>query len=76
MRLLFDANLSPGVADALSEVGHEVVGVFDVGLADASDTTILARADSEQRVIVSHDTDFGALLARHDRAIPVTVMAS
>lgn len=74
MRLLIDANLSPRVADALRDGGHDVVHVFDIGLADASDEAILARAESERRVIVSSDTNFGALLARHDRATPSFVL--
>lgn len=62
MRLLLDANLSPRIATVLGEAGHDVVHVFDIGLADAVDTVILEHAAAERRVVVSSDTDFGALL--------------
>jgi predicted nuclease of predicted toxin-antitoxin system len=74
VRLLIDANLSPRVATALADAGHDVVHVFEIGLADASDQSILARAESEGRVIVSSDSDFGALLSRHHRATPSFVL--
>jgi predicted nuclease of predicted toxin-antitoxin system len=37
--------------------------VREIGLADASDDQILDSASLEKRVVVSHDTDFGTLLA-------------
>ena len=37
--------------------------VADVGLLAASDEEILSRADDEERVVLSADTDFGTLLA-------------
>lgn len=74
MRLLVDANLSPRVARRLPDNGHDVVHVFDIGLRSATDPVILARADEAERVIVSSDRDFGALLARHERATPSLVL--
>lgn len=70
MRLLVDANLSPRVVSSLVESGYDAVHVFDIGLADASDPVILLRAADEHRVIVSSDTDFGALLARSQSSEP------
>ncbi|MGF7239462.1 MAG: DUF5615 family PIN-like protein [Frankia sp.] len=64
MRLLIDANLSPRVAARLSDGGHDARHVVDVGLGSASDSEVLAWAASEDRIIVSSDSDFGALLAR------------
>jgi predicted nuclease of predicted toxin-antitoxin system len=74
VRLLVDANLSPRVAELLITAGHDARHVVEVGLTHASDATILAAADDEGRVVVSSDTDFGALLARHDRASPSFVL--
>jgi predicted nuclease of predicted toxin-antitoxin system len=74
VRLLVDANLSPRVAELLIAAGHDARHVVEVGLTHASDATILAAADDEGRVVVSSDTDFGALLARHDRASPSFVL--
>lgn len=74
MRLLLDANLSPRIATVLGEAGHDVVHVFDIGLTDATDIVILEHAAAERRVVVSSDTDFGALLARQRRADPSYVL--
>lgn len=63
MRFLVDANVSPRLAEILCAAGHEAVAVRDLGLGDASDDEILDRAGAEDRVIISHDTDFGTLLA-------------
>lgn len=43
--------------------GHDAVAVRDVGLGDAPDDEILDHAAAEDRVVISHDTDFGTLLA-------------
>ena len=63
MRFLIDANLSPAVADRLRAAGHDAVAVREVGLQHADDERILDVALAADRVIVSHDTDFGTLLA-------------
>jgi predicted nuclease of predicted toxin-antitoxin system len=64
VRLLVDQNLARRVAAALRDAGHDAVHVAERDLASAEDDEILKLASSEERVIVSEDTDFGALLAR------------
>ena len=63
MRFLVDANMSPRVAELLRSSGHDAIAVREVGLADASDDEILDRAATDDRIVISHDTDFGTLLA-------------
>lgn len=74
MRFLVDANLSPRVAAALNAAGHDAVHVAELGLGNASDRAILEAAIGHDRVIVSSDTDFGALLARYERTKPSFVL--
>jgi predicted nuclease of predicted toxin-antitoxin system len=74
VRLLVDANLSPRVAVRLTAAGHDARHVVDAGLVSASDATILAAADADGRVVVSSDTDFGAILARRDLSSPSFVL--
>ena len=44
------------------------------GLAAADDDAVLALAGAEGRVVVSEDTDFGALLARSGASTPSFVL--
>jgi predicted nuclease of predicted toxin-antitoxin system len=67
VKLLIDANLSVRVAHRLTIAGHDARHVFDVELGTATDEEILDAAADDDRVVVSSDTDFGALLARFDR---------
>lgn len=46
----------------------------DRGLSRASDDDILALAVAEGRVLVSEDTDFGALIARSGARVPSLVL--
>lgn len=63
MRFLLDQNLSPKVAAPLRAAGHDVTIAREVGLSAASDDVVMATARLEGRVLVSADTDFGAILA-------------
>lgn len=69
MRFLVD-NLSPVLAEILRTAGHDVSHVREIGLQAAADELVLARAEAEQRVVVSADTDFGALLSRSGARFP------
>ena len=74
MRLLIDNALSPALAAALNTSGHDAIHVRDVGLHDAEDDAIMRLAIAEERVIVSADTDFGALLAVHQGRLPSIIL--
>ncbi len=74
MNFLVDANLSPRLATALAEAGHDAVHVADIGLSRATDRQILDVADRQGRVIVSADTDFGTVLAMTHRTRPSVLL--
>jgi predicted nuclease of predicted toxin-antitoxin system len=62
MRLL-DLDLSPSLCSRFAVGGHEVVHWSSVGELRASDATILNYASQHDMIVVTHDLDFGALLA-------------
>ena len=63
MRLLLDANLSPRVAQALRTAGFDAVHVVDLDMGTATDDEIFDRAAADGLVVITADSDFGALLA-------------
>ena len=63
MRFLVDNALSPVLATLLNQAGHDALHVRALELHRTEDILIFERAAAEDRILVSADTDFGALLA-------------
>lgn len=74
MKWLIDNALSPELSATLQNAGHDAAHVRDYGLQAAADATIFARAEQEDRVIVSADTDFATLLAQRSQSKPSVVL--
>jgi predicted nuclease of predicted toxin-antitoxin system len=74
VKFLLDANLSPEVARLLREAGHDAIHVGDIGLLSAPDPEIMAAAAKEDRILLTADADFGALLALGSLASPSVLL--
>lgn len=63
MRFLTDENMPRGVIRHLRETGHDVLAAREE-LRGANDAVILARPQSEVRILLTQDKDFGELAFR------------
>lgn len=74
MKFLIDNALPPRLATLLLGAGHDAVHVREYGMHAASDEEILARALQEDRVVVSADSDFSAILAAQEANRPSFIL--
>ena len=63
MKLLVDMNLSPRWIGVLTEAGFEAAHWSTLGAKNAPDSEIMAYAKATNSVVLTHDLDFGAMLA-------------
>ncbi len=56
-----DENIQRPVVDYLKQIGVNVFDVNENGLGGSSDTILLEMANQEQRIVLTHDSDFGTL---------------
>lgn len=63
IQLVIDMNLSPDWVTVLEGAGWSSVHWSQIGDGRAADSTILEWALANRRVVLTHDLDFGTLLA-------------
>jgi len=74
MKFLIDNALSPSIAYGLIEKGHDALHVRNIGLAASSDSEIIDMAARQDRVLISSDTDFGAILTFRESTKPSFIL--
>lgn len=66
MKFLIDANLGRKFTNLLKKAGHDALFANDL-LPLSSDEEILAKAEQEERIVITNDKDFGELIFRLGR---------
>lgn len=73
MKLVLDMNLSPAWIPVLKAERHEAIHWSEAGPANARDEQIVAWAKENGTTIITHDLDFGAIIAAAGLRLPSVV---
>jgi predicted nuclease of predicted toxin-antitoxin system len=73
VRWLADECVAAGLVDALRDAGHNVTYVIEVA-PSLTDAEVVSLAQSEERLLLTDDKDFGDLIFRQIRDIPGVVL--
>lgn len=68
LRILADENISPRVVSFLRQNGWDVIDVKEENWHGVEDEILLEQAHSDQRFILTLDSDFGSLAINEERA--------
>lgn len=74
MKFLLNMNLPRSFSKELATRGHECRHVADVGMGTASDVEIIAAAKENNEIILTHDLDYGHILAFSGDSKPSVVI--
>jgi predicted nuclease of predicted toxin-antitoxin system len=74
VKLLLNMNVLPQLGPRLAAVGHACRHARDIGLERAEDPEIINAAKAGGEVIVTHDLDYGHLLAFSGQAAPSVII--
>ncbi|OGL47465.1 MAG: hypothetical protein A2161_17195, partial [Candidatus Schekmanbacteria bacterium RBG_13_48_7] len=74
MKFLLNMNIQPSLANLLDNEGFPSRHVRDIGLAKADDQSIVEEAKRQDEIIITHDLDYGHLLAFSGESKPSVII--
>lgn len=74
LSFLLDENLPPSLALKLKALGYNARHVAEIGYINTDDYKILLLAEQSGEIILTHDTDYGTLLALHKMSTPSVIL--
>lgn len=74
MKFLADMGISPVTVHFLRDQGYDAVHLSDSRLHRLPDPEIIEKARNENRIILTHDLDFGLLMASSKTRLPSVVL--
>jgi predicted nuclease of predicted toxin-antitoxin system len=73
MKFLADMGISPRTVDFLTKLGYDATHLYSEGFERLPDPDILAKALREERIVLTHDLDFGELVAASRSKLPSVI---
>jgi predicted nuclease of predicted toxin-antitoxin system len=74
MKFLADMGISLKTVAFLNSFGYDAAHLYEQGLDRLPDADILEKARSEERVLLTHDLDFGELIAVSKAKLPSVII--
>jgi len=74
MNFLVDMGISPNTVSFLKSLGYDAMHLHQVGLEKLSDSKILEKARVDGSILITHDLDFGDLLAASEAGLPRVII--
>lgn len=74
MKFLLNVNIPPSLCELLDNQGHTSRHISLVGKATAKDTEIIEIAKENNETIITHDLDYGSLLAFSNESKPSVII--
>ena len=74
MRFLADTGISPRTVAFLADLGHDAVHLREQRLERLPDSGVLKKARDEDRILLTHDLDFGELVAASRERLPSVII--
>jgi len=74
MRFLLDMNIPRELGRKLEAQGHSWRHVGNIGMSRANDVAIIEEARANREIIVTHDLDYGHLLAFSGESAPSVII--
>jgi predicted nuclease of predicted toxin-antitoxin system len=74
MKFLADMGISPKTVSFLRDLGYDSIHLGDLGLDRSSDKDILPKARLEGPIVVTHDLDFGEIVAASRSLLPGVII--
>ena len=74
MKFLADMGISPNTVAFLQGLGHDALHLHDQSLDRLPDPAILEKTRHEERILLTHDLDFGELVAASGAKLPSVII--
>lgn len=74
MKFLLNMNIPRKIGIQLTDEGHIYRHAGDIGMAQANDSEIVEEARRNKEVIITHDLDYGRLLAFSNTSTPSVII--